>query len=132
MTRGAPATRYLTAGQVVELAGLVLGAAPRLRDPGLLESAVHRPQASMFGHEAYGDVMVKAAALLQSLAVHRPFATGGAKTAWICTVVFLAYNGVELDTGDDAAHDLVTAVARGRYAELDEIARVLRSFTALV
>ena len=125
-------TRYLTLEQVIELAGLTRGGPVQTRDIGLLDSAVHRPQASMFGHEAYPHVLIKAAALLHSLAIHHPFLTGDKQVAWVCTVVFLEVNGVELDTGDDAVHDLVSAVASGEFAEVDEIARVLWGFMAPV
>ncbi|GII78746.1 toxin Doc [Sphaerisporangium rufum] len=125
-------TRYLTGEQVLGLARLALAAPPRLRDRGLLDAAVRRPAASMFGHEAYPHVMVKAAALLHSLAAHSPFARGGRRVAWISTVVFLEYNGVELAAADASAGDLVRAVAAGRYACLDEIAYGLRGLLARV
>ncbi|GGK67753.1 hypothetical protein Sme01_09160 [Sphaerisporangium melleum] len=117
---------------MVDLAAVTLGAAPPLRDAGLLDSAVRRPQASMFGHEAYPHLLVKAAALLHSLARHHPFERGARRVAWICTVVFLAWNGIEVDTGDDGVLALVTAVAAGALAEVDEIARVLWGFVARV
>lgn len=125
-------TRYLTARQIVDLAALALGEQPVLRDPGSLDAAVHRPQASMFGHEAYRHVLSKAAALLHSLVTGRPFATGTARVAWVCTVVFLSYNGVELDAADDAVCELVGTVAAGRFADLDEIAQALWGFRAIV
>ncbi|WP_248963915.1 type II toxin-antitoxin system death-on-curing family toxin [Sphaerisporangium perillae] len=123
-------TRYLTVEQVMDLAESTLGAPPALRDVGLLDSALHRPQASMFGHEAYGHVLIKAAALLHSLTIHRPFTRGDKQVAWVCTVVFLAYNGIEIDTDDDSVVDLVSAVASGEFAEVDEIAQVLWGFVA--
>ncbi|MFC4590341.1 type II toxin-antitoxin system death-on-curing family toxin [Sphaerisporangium corydalis] len=123
-------TRYLTAEQVIDLAGITIDGPAELRDAGLLDSAVHRPQASMFGHEAYPHVMTKAGALLHSLAVHHPFARGDRQVAWVATVVFLEVNGVLLDAGDDAVHDLVSAAASGGFAEVDEIARILWGFVA--
>lgn len=125
-------TRYLTLEQVLDLAEITGGAPAETRDIGLLDSAVHRPQASMFGHEAYPHVLIKAAALLHSLAIHHPFARAGKQVAWVCTVVFLEYNGVELDTDDDSVYDLVSAVASGEFAEVDEIAQVLWGFVAPV
>lgn len=125
-------TRYLTLEQVIDLAELAVGAVPGLRDIGLLDSAVHRPQASMFGHEAYPHVLIKAAALLHSLAIHHPFARDDQRVAWVCTVVFLEYNGVELDTDDDSVVDLVSSVAAGEFAEVDEIAQVLWGFVVQV
>lgn len=43
-----------------------LGVGP-VRDLGLLDSAIHRPRVSVFGREAYLDIDVKAAVLLESL-----------------------------------------------------------------
>ncbi|WP_326638290.1 type II toxin-antitoxin system death-on-curing family toxin [Nonomuraea fuscirosea] len=121
-------TRYLTLEQVLELAEAELGDVLVVRDLGLLDSAVHRPASSMFGQEAYPDLITKAAALLQSLAVNHPLIDGNKRLSWLVTDVFLRYNGVELDTDDDSAYDLVIAVASGKMTDLDEIADVLRTF----
>jgi death-on-curing protein len=108
---------------------LAIEGTPALRDLGLLDSAVHRPRSEMFGQEAYPDLETKAAALLHSLAVNHPFVDGNKRVAWTATVVFLAYNGVEVDTDDDSAYDLVIAVAAGKLGEVGEIADMLRRFT---
>ena len=42
--------------------------------------------------------------------------------------MFCAKNGVELDPDDDAAYDLVIAVASGSVDEIEEIATTLSSF----
>lgn len=89
-----------------------------IRDAGLLESAVHRPSAAMFGQEAYPDLLDKAAALLQSLAINRPLFDGNKRTAWLSCVTFLAMNDVQLRPDIDAAERLVISVAT---AELDEV-----------
>ncbi|KAB2589406.1 type II toxin-antitoxin system death-on-curing family toxin [Streptomyces arboris] len=100
-----------------------------VRDAGLLESAVHRPSAAMFGEEAYPDLIDKAAALLQSLAVNRPFFDGNKRTAWLSCVTFLAMNGVDLRPDIDAAERLVIDVATG---ETDEIKVISQGLRALV
>ncbi|KUM68840.1 type II toxin-antitoxin system death-on-curing family toxin [Streptomyces curacoi] len=100
-----------------------------VRDAGLLESAVHRPSASMFGQEAYTDLFGKAAALLQSLAVNHPFLDGNKRTAWVSCVVFLAMNDVQLRPDIDAAERLVIAVATGSLEEVKVIAEALRGLT---
>ncbi|MER7539116.1 type II toxin-antitoxin system death-on-curing family toxin [Streptomyces sp. NPDC097704] len=97
-----------------------------VRDAGLLESAVHRPSAAMFGEEAYPDLLDKAAALLQSLAVNHPFLDGNKRTAWLSCVTFLAMNGVQLRPDIDAAERLVIAVATGETDEVKVIAQGLR------
>ncbi|MFJ4706374.1 type II toxin-antitoxin system death-on-curing family toxin [Streptomyces anulatus] len=97
-----------------------------LRDAGLLESAAHRPSAAMFGEEAYPDLIDKAAALLQSLAVNHPLFDGNKRTAWLSCVTFLAMNGVELRPDIDAAERLVIDVATGAADEIKAISQGLR------
>lgn len=97
-----------------------------VRDAGLLESAVHRPSASMFGQEAYTDLFDKAAALLQSLAINHPFLDGNKRTAWVSCVVFLAMNEVQLRPDIDAAERLVIAVSTGALDEVKVISEALR------
>ncbi|MFD7382198.1 type II toxin-antitoxin system death-on-curing family toxin [Streptomyces anulatus] len=98
-----------------------------LRDAGLLESAAHRPSAAMFGEEAYPDLIDKAAALLQSLAVNHPLFDGNKRTAWLSCVTFLAMNGVDLRPDIDAAERLVIDVATGETDEIKLISRGLRN-----
>ncbi|MDQ0991177.1 type II toxin-antitoxin system death-on-curing family toxin [Streptomyces sp. V3I7] len=100
-----------------------------VRDAGLLESAVHRPSASMFGQEAYTDLFDKAAALLQSLAINHPLVDGNKRTAWVSCVVFLAMNNVQLRPDIDAAERLVIAVTTGSLEEVKAIGEALRDLT---
>ncbi|RSS44772.1 type II toxin-antitoxin system death-on-curing family toxin [Streptomyces sp. WAC08241] len=100
-----------------------------VRDPGLLDSAVHRPSATVFGEEAYPDLLDKAAALLQSLAVNHPAVDGNKRTAWLSCMTFLALNGIRLRPDIDAAERLVIAVATG---ETDEIGAIADGLRALV
>ncbi|MFE9887759.1 type II toxin-antitoxin system death-on-curing family toxin [Streptomyces scopuliridis] len=97
-----------------------------VRDAGLLESAVHRPAAAMFGQEAYPDLFDKAAALLQSLAINHPLFDGNKRTAWLSCVTFLAMNEVQLRPDIDAAERLVIAVATGQMDEVKAISECLR------
>ncbi|WP_046500096.1 type II toxin-antitoxin system death-on-curing family toxin [Streptomyces odonnellii] len=97
-----------------------------VRDAGLLESAVHRPSAAMFGEEAYPDLLDKAAALLQSLAINYPLVDGNKRTAWLSCVTFLAMNDVQLRPDIDAAERLVIAVATGEMDEVKAISESLR------
>ncbi|NUS94128.1 MAG: death-on-curing protein, partial [Nocardia sp.] len=57
---------YLTLVELMNLAER-LGTA-EVRDYGLLESALARPRASVFGQDAYPDIWQKAAALMESIA----------------------------------------------------------------
>ncbi|MFE1334344.1 type II toxin-antitoxin system death-on-curing family toxin [Streptomyces microflavus] len=118
---------YLSSEDVLVIAGYACDDMQIVfRDAGLLESAVHRPSAAMFGEEAYPDLLDKAAALLQSLAVNRPFFDGNKRTAWLSCVTFLAMNGVDLRPDVDAAERLVIDVATGETDEIKVIAQGLR------
>ena len=99
-----------------------LGIGP-MRDIGLLDSALHRPRASVFGEDAYPSIIGKAAVLLESIVRNHALVDGNKRLGWLATVVFLGLNGVELDAPDDNAYDMVVALAAGtlthqRVAEL--------------
>jgi death on curing protein len=121
-------TRYLTVEQALRIARAAIGGPVEVRDIGLLESAVHRPRASVLGQDAYPDVISKAAALLHSLARNHPLVDGNKRLAWLATYVFCAKNGIELEPDDDAAYEFVVAVAAGELDDVAEIAAVLQSF----
>ncbi|QFQ97738.1 type II toxin-antitoxin system death-on-curing family toxin [Streptomyces phaeolivaceus] len=121
-------SRHLTVAEVVAIAGIAFGGkAPETREAGLLESAVHRPRARMFGTAACTDLYEQAAALLHALATNHPLVDGNKRTAWLAAATFLAVNGVDLAAVDqERAYDLVIAVASGEEAEVGVIAERLR------
>lgn len=97
-----------------------------VRDHGLLASALARPEASMFGEDAYATLELKAAALFSSLAQNHPLIDGNKRLSLILTFSFIEINGFLLTFTNDEAFDLVLAVARSEL-ELDEIAERLAS-----
>lgn len=70
-----------------------------VRDPGLIESALYRPQSGY-----YEDLPTMAAALFESLIMNHPFVDGNKRVAFFATDVFLRLNGWHLDVDDDEAH----------------------------
>jgi death-on-curing protein len=123
-------TRYVSLEQGLRVARVAVGGPVEVRDLGLLEAALQRPQTSLFGQDAYPGVFAKAAALLHSIVANHPFVDGNKRAGWLLTYVFLAKNGIELDPADDdEAYDFVIAVASGKLTEVDEIAGILRTFT---
>ncbi|MEV0821334.1 type II toxin-antitoxin system death-on-curing family toxin [Nonomuraea rubra] len=122
-------TGYISLEQGLRVARVAVGGPIEVRDLGLLEAALQRPQTSLFGQDAYPDLFAKAAALLHSVVANHPFVDGNKRAGWLLTYVFLAKNQIELDPDDDVAYNLVIAVASGKLAEVDEIAAVLRTFT---
>lgn len=83
------------------------------RDIGLLASALARPASTVLGAEAYPQLPMKAAALLESGARFHPLIDGNKRTAWTLMVLMLWINGYLHDFTTDAAFDLVVGVAAG-------------------
>ena len=122
-------TVYLDLDDVMAVAAAALAPAEVLvRDVGLIESAIARPQASAFGADAYPDLHVKAAALLESLARNHPLVDGNKRLAWVAMRLFLALNGSDVRVPTpQVGDDFVRAVAQGQ-VELAKIADALRSW----
>lgn len=76
-----------------------------VRDPGLLESALHRPQTGY-----YADLAEMAAALFESLIINHPFVDGNKRVAFFATDVFVRLNGWMLDVDDEDAHAFLTGL----------------------
>lgn len=84
-----------------------------IRDVGLVASALARPATTVLGAEAYPQLPMKAAALLDSVGRFHPLIDGNKRTAWTLMVVMLWINGYRHDFTTDAAFDLVVGVAAG-------------------
>ncbi len=123
--------RYPTLTDILGIAVLATGLDAVVRDVGLLESAVHRPQATVFGEDAYPTIFAKAAALAESLIRNRSLVDGNKRTAWLACTTFMEANGHIVEAPDYEAYDLVIGVAEGR-VDLDQIADALRAWSAPV
>jgi death-on-curing protein len=81
------------------------------RDPGLTRAAVARPFRSAFGQEMYGDIYLKAAALMDSIVNNVVFRDGNKRTALAAAALYLALNDCVLSFGQNEAdmfmHQLV-------------------------
>ena len=100
----------------------------QVRDVGLLDSAAHRPQTSVFGDDAYPTLDEKVAVLLESIVRNHPLIDGNKRLGWLAAYVFYGRNGVVLDAPHDEAYDLVIGVATGTLA-YREVAATLHSWT---
>ena len=118
---------YLTVEDLLLIAEEALGS-PMVKDLGLLGSAAHRPQAAVFGRDAYGTMHDKAAALLESVARNHALVDGNKRLAWAATKVLYDLNGFALrPPTTDQAVELVVAVAAGQL-ELPKLAEHLASW----
>ena len=104
---------YLTLPELLNLTKRL--GVDEVRDYGLLDSALARPQSSVFGQDAYPDVWEKAAALMESLARNHALVDGNKRIAWYATWVFLHMNSNPLDAEFDVdeAETFVLDVCQG-------------------
>ena len=116
---------YLTLPELLHVAERTLGPDYAVRDHGLLEAALARPQATAFGKDAYPDLEAKAAALLHSIARNHALIDGNKRLALAAVIAFCGLNGRRLTLTNDAAYDLVISVASGKLDTVEEIAAVL-------
>lgn len=99
------------------------GGGAGIRDLGLLQSALARPQ----NLSAYGepDSAALAAAYAFGIAKNHPFVDGNKRTAAVVALTFLLYNGVPFSIGEAELVVIVLALAAGELAE-DEVAAWFR------
>ena len=95
------------------------GGSAGVRDDGLLESALARPQQLHAYGEPAPDLADLAAALAHGLARNHPFVDGNKRTAHVSYRTFLALNGVELDATDEEKYLTIIALAEGKLSERD-------------
>jgi death on curing protein len=97
-----------------------------LRDPGLLDSALARPQ-NAFAYDEE-DIVVLAVRLLAGLAQSHPFEQGNKRTSFIAMTEFLAINGYDLAIDDTTRWaEEVIALVEHRSTE-EEFIRTIRPF----
>lgn len=94
-----------------------------VRDEGLLESALARPQ-NLF---AYGesDAAALAAAYAFGIARNHPFIDGNKRTAFVACELFLVANGFELVASDEECLAMMLSLAASESGE-QEVAAWLR------
>lgn len=98
----------------------LFGGADGMRDLGLLESALARPQNKF----TYGEtkLAVLAAAYGFGIAKNHPFIDGNKRTSLASMIVFLGLNKLDLDAPQDETTAIVLALAAGEIGE-DVLAR---------
>ena len=120
---------FLTLPELMHVAERTLGPDVPVRDHGLLDSALARPQATAFGVDAYPSLEQKAAALLHSLVRNHALVDGSKRLALAATIAFLALNGRRLTLSNDEAYALVMDVAAGHLDDVSRIAELIKAGT---
>lgn len=117
--------KYLTPQNVIQIHFEIVeetGGSQGLRDLGLLESAVLRPQATFGGKDLYPTLILKVAALVHSLLLNHVFAHGNKRTATISMVEFLMLNGKKFEATNKEVVDFAMWV-ENKKPTIEEIAK---------
>ena len=112
--------KYLYPKQILYLHRAILeqsGGSAGLRDEGLLESAVYRPQASFGGQDLYPDLFTKAAALGRSLVSNHPFVDGNKRVGFEAMRLMLRLNGYDSHATFEEKLRFALAIAKGERTE---------------
>jgi death-on-curing protein len=97
------------------------GGTPGVRDLGVLESALYRPQTGY-----YADLIEQAAALWESLAQNHPFIDGNKRTAFAATYTFLTINGAQLTANANKTYAFISAMHDSGTFTFDKLEHWLR------
>ncbi len=119
-------TFYPSLSEVVELHNVLIekfGGKKGVRDLGLLESALWRPQTGY-----YKTLSLEAAALLQSLTQNHPFIDGNKRVAFTTTAIFLRMNGYKLTVTADEGERFIINDLINEKASIEFIATWIEKY----
>ena len=97
------------------------GGSHGVRDPGLLEAALFRPQTGY-----YADLIEEAAALWESISQNHPFIDGNKRTAFAVTYTFLTINGCRLAADAEEIYNFVAQLYETNQFNFDKLVPWLR------
>lgn len=95
----------------------VFGGAEGVRDLGLLESALYRPQTGY-----YEDIIQMSAALFESLLMNHPFVDGNKRAAFFVTDTFLRMNGFSIRVDSKTAYEFIINLFESHAVQMDTLA----------
>ena len=120
--------QWLRLGELLQLHDELValtGGVPGLRDQGLLESALARPE-NRFAYEGVDDICELAATYAVAVAKNHPFADGNKRAAFMAMTLFLEINGRTLTANEDDATGVMLEVA-GSTLGVEELSEWVKS-----
>ena len=112
-------TDYLTVAEVLAIHADQIeryGGAPGVRDQGLLEAAIYRPQTGY-----YADHIEEAAALWESLSQNQSFVDGNKRAAFAAAYTFLVINGARLTADAQETYVFVATLCEANQFNFDKL-----------
>lgn len=120
--------KYLSVKDVLLLHNMAIdesGGSHGLRDLGLLESAVARPQVSFGGEDLYPNIFLKAGVLVHGLLRNHPFVDGNKRTSMYSAMTFLELNGYRFEAKQKEVVEFALKVENEKLS-VEEIAKWLK------
>jgi death on curing protein len=117
-------TDHLTVAEVLAMHADQIeryGGSPGVRDQGLLEAALYRPQTGY-----YADLIEEAAALWESLSQNHAFVDGNKRTAFASMYTFLAINGLRLTADAEETYVFVAHLYKASQFRFEKLVPWLR------
>ncbi len=111
--------QFLSLDEAIEIHSVLIkrfGGPQGIRDLGLLESALYRPQTGY-----YKTLEEMAAALFESLIKNHPFIDGNKRAAFFSTDVFLRMNGYKFQVEAKAAYQFLMALFDSNTCDLEHL-----------
>ncbi len=112
-------TQFLSLDEAVEIHTVLIerfGGPIGVRDLGLLESALFRPQTGY-----YKNLTEMAAAMFESLIKNHPFVDGNKRVAFFATDVFLRLNGYKFQVEGKTAHSFLMGLFDSNTCDLEHL-----------
>jgi death-on-curing protein len=98
-----------------------------VRDRGLLESALFRPQTGYYTH-----IEEMAAAMFESLLTNHAFVDGNKRVAFFATDVFLRLNGWKLVLGADEGEQFIVGMLEANDCSFPKILQWIREHISAI
>ena len=112
-------TDYLTLPEVLAIHADQIkryGGQSGVRDMGLLEAALYRPQTGY-----YPDLLEQTAALWESLARNHPVIDGNKRTAFAATFTFLAINNAHITANAEETYFFIAGLYQTQSFRFDQL-----------
>lgn len=122
-------TSYITLDEVLAIHDSMIdkyGGSHGIRDLGLIQSAIARPQSSFGGEDLYKNIFDKVSTLFHSLMFNHAFVDGNKRTTMSSTARFLSINGYELNATQKEFVNFPLRV-ENQHLSIGEISKWLKS-----
>ena len=113
---------FITLAEVIEIHKNQIGhygGTLGLRDITLLQSALAMPETTYDGNYLHSDLYQMASAYAFHICQNHPFLDGNKRVALVVALVFLDFNGIEIDDPCEILYDAMMKVASGKMSKED-------------